>query len=149
RTDSAGLRQFYLEKEWRMIPALLSPARARKRKIENLQSCPWTEVELPDAVAAVPTMLMLRERQLLHWLTRDYVRGKGRIVDGGCFLGGSTASLASGLDTRDDRRYKRRNKTIASYDLFRVEPYTLVNFRDNFSNPTVDASFRNDFDANI
>lgn len=67
-----------------MIANLFAPARARKEKLDRLLSCPWADVALPDAVAAVPTMLMLRERQMLHWLARDYVRGKGRIVDGGC-----------------------------------------------------------------
>ena len=132
-----------------MVANLLFPARANKKKLDRLLSCPWANVNLSDAVAAVPTMLIPREKQLLHWLARDYVRGTGRIVDGGCFLGGSTAALASGLAARSDRFYKGKNKTIASYDLFRVEPYTLARFRDNFSDTTIGASFRADFDANI
>ena len=105
--------------------------------------------KLPAAVSAVPTMLIPRERQLLHWLASNYVRGEGRIVDGGCFLGGSTAALASGLAAREDNCFKNKNKRIASYDLFRVEPYTLVSFRDNFTDSTIGASFRADYDANI
>jgi hypothetical protein len=91
-------------------------------------------------------MLTLRERQLLHWLARDYVNGRGWIVDGGCFLGGSTASLASGISARGDHI---SGKVIASYDLFRVEPYTLLNFRENFTDRTEGASFRADYEANI
>lgn len=103
-------------------------------------------IEVPRAVRAVPTMLSHRELQLLHWLPRYHAVGSGRIVDAGCFLGGSTAALASGLAARTDAPWE---KTIATYDLFRVEAYTLRNFRESFSNPTVGASFRADFDANI
>ena len=117
-----------------------------REKLERLLACPWADVALPDQVAALPTMLMLRERQLLYWLARHYVKGSGRIVDGGCFLGGSTASFASGLAARE--KYKP-NKTIASYDLYRVEPYTLSDYRDCFSDTTIGASFRKDFETNI
>jgi hypothetical protein len=91
-------------------------------------------------------MLSYRERQLLYWLARHYVNGSGRIVDGGSFLGGSTAALASGLAARTDGSWR---KTIASYDLFRVEEYTLEYFASSFPDPTVGKSFRSAFDANV
>jgi hypothetical protein len=111
-----------------------------------LQDRPWRFVEMPDAVAAVPTMLWYRELQLLHWLARDYFTGAGRIVDGGSFLGGSTAALASGIAARADGSWEA---AIASYDLFRVEEYTLAEFASFLPDPTVGASFRPAFDANI
>ena len=107
---------------------------------------PWRSVQVPEAVAAVPTMLSYRELQLLHWLARDYFTGAGRIVDGGTFLGGSTAALASGLAARADGPW---DAAIASYDLFRVEEYTLATFAASLPNPVVGASFRPGFDANI
>jgi len=91
-------------------------------------------------------MLTLRERQMLHWLARHYVCGKGRIVDGGCFLGGSTAALASGLAARSDGAWK---KTIATFDLFRVEPYTLSKFANDFTDSRISESFLSDFEENI
>jgi hypothetical protein len=91
-------------------------------------------------------MLSVRERQLLHWLTRDYFTGVGRIVDGGCFLGGSTAALASGLAARTDGSWEQ---SIVSYDLFRVEDYTLAQFGSCFQDRTIGASFRSAFDANV
>jgi len=112
----------------------------------GLSARPWRHAEVPAAALAVPTMLSYQERQLLHWLARDHVTGAGRIVDGGCFLGGSTAALASGLAARDDGPW---DGTIASYDLFRVEQYTLAEFGAALPVPTVGASFRAAFDANI
>jgi hypothetical protein len=104
------------------------------------------KVEVPAEALAVPSMLSMRERQLLHWLARHHVNGSGRIVDGGCFLGGSTAALASGLAARRDGPWKQ---TIASYDLFRVEAYTLGHFGDRFKDRAIGASFRPVFNGNI
>ena len=53
-------------------------------------------VALPfDASAAPPTMLTPRELNYLHWLGAQ-TTGRGRVVELGCFLGGSTAALADG-----------------------------------------------------
>jgi hypothetical protein len=124
------------------------PARPVKRtsEYERLSSRPWLVAKPPAEALAVPTMLSLRERQLLYWLARHHVTGEGRVVDGGCFLGGSTAALASGLADRRDGRWK---KTIATYDLFRVEDYTLAQFGHCFPNRTIGSSFRSAFDKNI
>jgi cephalosporin hydroxylase len=111
-----------------------------------LRAQPWRSVQVPEAAAAVPTMLSYRELQLLHWLARDYVTGAGRIVDGGSFLGGSTAALASGLAARADGPW---DAAITSYDMFRVEGYTLLDFATALPDPTIGASFRPAFDANI
>jgi len=113
---------------------------------QHLLTRPWIDTEVPPEALAVPTMLSVRERQLLHWLARNYVKGLGRIVDGGSFLGGSTAALASGLAARSDGPWQQ---TIAAYDLFRVERYTLAYFGDHFSERTIGASFRSAFDSNI
>jgi hypothetical protein len=129
-----------------MITRFLSRGRLKKSRLECLLSRPWSDVVLPPEVTQIPTMLWRGELQVLHWLARHHFRGKGRIVDGGCFLGGSTAALASGLAARSDGPWK---KAIAAYDLFRVEPYTLANFQSQFSNPTIGASFRSDFERNV
>jgi hypothetical protein len=110
---------------------------------------PWRSVKVPAAALSVPTMLSVRERQTLYWLTREYVRGEGRIIDGGAFLGGSTAALAAGLADRPDADKTKWRNAIASYDRFRVEDYTLGTFSSFMTKPQLDASFRPDFDANI
>ncbi|MEM7058891.1 MAG: class I SAM-dependent methyltransferase [Pseudomonadota bacterium] len=59
---------------------------------------PWDDAAaLPKKAAAVPTMLTDEEGRLLHWLARDYASGVGAVCDLGCFAGGSTARLASGI----------------------------------------------------
>jgi hypothetical protein len=83
---------------------------------------PWRGVKPPPEIAAVPSMLSTEEQALLYWLARDYWSGAGRIIDAGCFLGGSTIALATGLRDRRDPILKR---PIVVFDRFVVEQYTL------------------------
>lgn len=80
---------------------------------------------LPDAVGRAPTMLMSTEQQLLHGLARDHFRNEGVIVDAGCFLGGSTLALASGVRANPRFRANPRIDVIHTYDLFAVEAWTI------------------------
>ncbi|MHB8658426.1 MAG: hypothetical protein ACYC91_10815 [Solirubrobacteraceae bacterium] len=77
----------------------------------------WTGVELPARALEVLTMLSVEERQLLYWLARSRFSGAGAIVDGGCFVGGSTVALGEGL------RASGRDAVIDVFDMFEVEPY--------------------------
>jgi hypothetical protein len=125
----------------------LLPARpSSPSTLPVLASRPWLDAEVPEAALAVPSMLSQREKQLLFWLARHHVSGSGRIVDGGCFLGGSTAALASGLAARTDGQW---DATVVAYDLFRVEAYTLSSFSSCLPDPTVGASFRPAFESNM
>jgi hypothetical protein len=94
-------------------------ARRAARDAAWLRGEPWAEAELPPAVEAVPTMLSLEERRLLYVLARDYARGRGAIVDAGCFLGGSTIALAHGFA---GNRRAGRGPRIQTYDLFELDP---------------------------
>jgi hypothetical protein len=85
----------------------------------------WRSVVLPDEVGRAQTMLMRTEQQLLHGLARDYFRNEGVIVDAGCFLGGSTLALASGLRANPRFQAAPRPGVIHSYDRFAVEPWTI------------------------
>jgi len=67
-------------------------------------------------------MLSDQERALLYWLARDYWSGSGRIIDAGCFLGGSTIALATGLRDRAD---EMPPPPIVVCDRFRAEQYTV------------------------
>jgi len=97
-------------------------------------------------VLTVPSMLSARERGLLYWLARDYFTAAGRIVDAGCFLGGSTAALVAGLR---DRAPPLDAASVVSYDLFRVEGYTLPAFAQYLPSTEVGSSFREAFDTNL
>lgn len=100
----------------------------------------WSEVELPDRVRDVATMLSLDERRLLYALGREAASGKGRIVDAGCFLGGSTVALACGLV--DGGGAEER---IDVFDRFTVERYTVSWFHGLQPGD----SFLPDFQCNI
>ncbi|MEA3004120.1 MAG: hypothetical protein QOH81_2908 [Sphingomonadales bacterium] len=78
---------------------------------------------VPAACAGVPTMLIDDELRLLESLTDEYYRD-GAIVDAGCFLGGSTIALASGLRRNLRRRGQPERPLIHSYDLFQIEDWT-------------------------
>jgi hypothetical protein len=106
---------------------------------------PWRDLTLPVDATGIPTMLSKNERRLLYGLARDYARDDAAIVDAGCFLGGSTAALLAGVR---DRAETWDGAPVASYDLFRVEAYTMQKFfRDDPDE--VGASFRDRFDANV
>jgi len=111
--------------------------------IRDLIRRPWRDVALsPDAVG-IPTMLSKAERRLLYALARDYAGGDNAIVDAGCFLGGSTAALLAGVR---DRKEPWRGPPVESYDLFRVEAFTIPKF---FEDVHVGESFRPRFDAHV
>jgi hypothetical protein len=84
-----------------------------------LRGSPWRRQVVPQEVLDVPSMITADERRLLYWLARHYFKGEGGILDAGCYLGGSTMALATGLRDRGDR--DRAARPIFTYDLFRVD----------------------------
>jgi hypothetical protein len=107
---------------------------------------PWRDAALPVDATGIPTMLSKDERRLLYGLARDYARDDAAIVDAGCFLGGSTGALLAGVR---DRMETWTGAPVASYDLFRVEAYTMEKFFGDEPGVEVGASFRDRFDANL
>jgi len=69
----------------------------------------------PQQTPAVPTMLTPEEGVMLSWLGEHGFTGEGAVVELGCFLGGSTVKLASGLAR------SRRPWTLHTYDRFRID----------------------------
>jgi hypothetical protein len=106
---------------------------------------PWRDVSLPPDAVGIPTMLSKGERRLLYGLARDYA-GAGAIVDAGCFLGGSTAALLAGVR---DRERPWAGPPVASYDLFRVEGYTIRKFFADDPHVRIGDSFRPRFDRAV
>ena len=82
---------------------------------------PSESTTLPAEITRVKTMLSAQELELLYTLARDRYTGRGEIVDGGAFLGGSTRALACGL--RDNARVANKSRRIHSYDLFVSDSY--------------------------
>jgi hypothetical protein len=114
--------------------------------LDYLMHRPWRDATLPADATGIPTMLSKAERRLLYGLARDYAGDDAGIVDAGCFLGGSTAALLAGVR---DRPNAWTGAPVASYDLFRVEAYTMRKFFGDDPGAEVGASFRNRFDANV
>jgi hypothetical protein len=107
----------------------------------ELYRTPWRQVNVSDRAREVKTMLSIQERQLLYWLTANYFKGEGAIVDAGCFVGGSTVSLGEGL------RSSGRKGAIHVYDRFEVEPY-MNDFYFKGEDRVAGDSFRPVFDRN-
>ena len=106
---------------------------------------PWRDIALSPDATGIPTMLSKAERRLLYSLARDYAAGDAAIVDAGCFLGGSTAALLAGIR---DRQREWTGPPLTSYDLFRVEAFTIPKFFADRSVQVGD-SFRPRFDAHL
>ena len=111
-----------------------------------LAGTPWRDLEAPEEVRAVPTMLSPQEQALLYTLARDHAGGEGAIVDAGCFLGGSSAALLAGVR---DRPAPWTGPPVASYDQFLVEEYTLDQFFSDMPGVRVGDSFRSRYDRNV
>jgi hypothetical protein len=107
-------------------------------RLEHLFRRPWRDVTLPPDAVGIPTMLSKAERRLLYELARDFATDEGAIVDAGCFLGGSTAALLAGVR---DRPAAWTGPAVESYDLFRVEAFTVPKFFAN-ADVRVGDSFR-------
>lgn len=79
---------------------------------------------LPDVVTAVPSMMSVQERLLLHALAQYEYRGEGVIVDAGVFCGGSTLSLGTGIEANGarDAILARWPQPIRTYEYGVVNP---------------------------
>jgi hypothetical protein len=115
-------------------------------RLGSLVRRPWRDVDLPADAVGIQTMLSKTERKLLYGLACDYAAADAAIVDAGCFLGGSTAALLAGLR---DRSEPWAGPPLESYDMFRVEDYTIRKFFGDDSSVRVGDSFRERFDANV
>ncbi len=115
-------------------------------RLRDLVRRPWRDVVLPRDAVGIPTMLSKAERRLLYSLARDYASGDAAVVDAGCFLGGSTAALLSGVR---DREKPWTGPPVETYDLFRVEAFTMPKFFANDRSVRVGDSFRSRFDAHV
>ena len=83
-----------------------------------LRGRPWDPPAAPETVLGVPTMISPQELTLLYRLAAERYDGRGVIVDAGCFLGGSTAALAEGIEAN---RGDLPRRPVHTYDRFVLE----------------------------
>jgi hypothetical protein len=94
-------------------------------------------------------MLHVQERRLLYWLARNYYRGNGAIIDGGCLFGGSTLALGYGVE---HNTVSFAGAPVHSYDFFVAESEHIVyaeaikeRFPEYFKKMAVGDSYREVF----
>lgn len=85
-------------------------------------TAPWLSAGFPGHMPA-PTMLSRSEIDYLYWLASTQFTGRGRIVELGCFFGGSTMPLAAGLAARTDRV-----PNLLTYDSFIMDSDTAPRY---------------------
>jgi hypothetical protein len=114
----------------------LKSMRRRRRRLS------WDEDSLPQRLRGLPSMLTYGERALLYSLGRGVAPGAS-LVDAGCFLGGSTASLALGCAERESEP----RRLIHSYDLFRVDHSARTHYGGLIGDLEIGADLRPVFEA--
>jgi hypothetical protein len=111
----------------------------QSKSFDSIRSKPWTG---DPAFPVGPTMLTEEELLLLRWMARNYYAGDGLLLDCGCFLGGSTVSLAEGL-----KQSAASNKKLHSFDLFVAGPFEGTAWAKG--GLETGKSFRTLFDKNV
>jgi hypothetical protein len=100
---------------------------------ERIVLRPTESLALPEGPRHLKTMLSAQELELLYTLARDRYTGRGEIIDGGAFLGGSTVALACGL--RDNPGVFDKQGRVHSYDTF-VSDSFVAKYIDGYPNGT-------------
>jgi hypothetical protein len=109
---------------------------------ETFRELPWRQMPFLEVFKrAGKSLLSGYERQMCHWLAKEWYSGAGAIVDLGSFLGSSTVAFAAGLAEREDSAGH-----VHAYDLFRVsrDPET-----QKFLNKQEGDSFLENYQATI
>jgi glycosyltransferase involved in cell wall biosynthesis len=114
--------------------------------LEYLLRRQWRDKSVAYGGGGIPASLTRGERRLLYALARDYAREDAALVDVGCFLGGSTAALLTGLR---DRPEPWTGPPLASYDLFSARQQLMPSFLPEGAAPRVGESFRQQYDRNV
>lgn len=87
----------------------------------DLRGKPWNDTRWPTsaAIRGPKGMVGPEERACYYWLGRNWLSGKGCIVDAGCFVGASTFCFAAGA-ADGGRRSFDGGKLVHAFDYFKV-----------------------------
>ena len=87
----------------------------------DLHGKPWNDTRWPtsSAIHGPKGMVGPEERACYYWLGRNWLSGKGCIVDAGCFVGASTFCFAAG-DADGGQRSFDGGKLVHAFDYFKV-----------------------------
>jgi hypothetical protein len=143
--DTTGVLRAAADVSFAPMPAW---GRWKDYSAQLLRFGPWQATLLPTVAANCVSMLTSDEKRLLYWMTSEYFSGAGAIIDAGCFVGGSTVSLASGLASAQGGDTWRERAKIHSYDLFLTDDYMRIWYFERNKLETEGNRFRNLFDTN-
>ena len=106
-----------------------------------------------DALKSFPSMLTTADKALYFYASKHF-GFNGAIVDGGCFVGGTTISLVEGLQKNPDFALRRSEMlgVIRVYDLFEIDDdYILTHLKKNYPGQEfkVQTSFLRVFSDNL
>lgn len=87
--------------------------------IEDLRQRPWATFDPPTDLSGPKGMVGPKERACYYWLARNWLSGKGFMVDAGAFLGASTFSFAAGAADQGIRSFNGQ-PVLHAYDYFKV-----------------------------
>ena len=104
----------------------------------SISSRPWNLEPVPEIVHRTPGMILAAERHMLYWLCRNYVDGRGHVLDIGCFLGASTNAMASGL--ADNPNWPKDRKVLVLDNFVTTEGMIWLHPTE-LGNKKVDESF--------
>jgi hypothetical protein len=112
----------------------LPPPLERTKPLHDVRLVPPFDAylsPLPEAVAAVPSMMSENERRFLFNIAKDYYSGNGLIVDAGTFLGASTACFGNGIASNPklDEIRAQWERPIVSLELGKTNQQMLLSFK--------------------
>ena len=114
---------------------------------EMLKNKPWESGSSPDELYGPKGMVGSEERRCYYWLAKNWLKGRGHIVDAGAFLGSSTFCFASGAATAGHRQF-RGEPIIQAFDYFKVvDQYVGESIRRDFRPIAEGESYLDIFEA--
>jgi organic radical activating enzyme len=98
--------------------------------LSAIRDKPWNTSTAPAKIYKPKGMIGPEERRALYWLAKNWITGRGAIVDAGAYIGASAFSLAVGLSANPN--IARGQSVIHSFDYFRaIDDYVIRNLQQD------------------
>jgi organic radical activating enzyme len=99
-------------------------ANAPAAALSAIRDKPWNTSTTPAKIYEPKGMIGPEERRALYWLAKNWITGRGAIIDAGAYIGASAFSLAAGLSANPNIAGSR--PVIHSFDYFRaIDDYVI------------------------
>jgi tetratricopeptide (TPR) repeat protein len=105
-------------------------ANAPAAALSAIRDKPWNTSTAPAKIYKPKGMIGPEERRALYWLAKNWITGRGAIVDAGAYIGASAFSLAAGLSANPN--IASSQPVIHSFDYFRaIDDYVIRNLQQD------------------